>query len=208
MAQSPPHAGLAMPPHVYARVSGFGWTLLPLAPFRMEQEPGPPRRILAGHFVAAGPRQVKLTFGNGPPQVELGVNTACWTCRRGRTSTTGASRRASSPPGGPPASPPGRPASTGGFIALCLRAGSGSALPPPRPGSDGRAGTGRSPDGSSWVELEYLHEGRPFRQTHRLVEFDADRVCVVTAQSPEAGAAEANAAAEEVADSLRPYAPQ
>ena len=198
--------------HVYARVSGFGWTLLPLTPFRMEQAPGPPRRILAGQFVAAGPRQVKLTFGNGPPQVELGANTACWTCRRGRTSTTGASRRAFSLPAGPAALPcnrrPGRPASTGGSSLYVYVQGPVQRSRLTALGAMAAPGQAVVRTGDSWVELEYVHEEWPFRQTHRVVDFGADRVCVVTAQSPEAGAAQANAAAQEVADSLRPYAPE
>lgn len=52
---------MSTPQHVYARVSGFGWTLLPLAPFHFERAAGSPPRIQAGHFVQGGGRQAMLT---------------------------------------------------------------------------------------------------------------------------------------------------
>ncbi|RPI77093.1 MAG: hypothetical protein EHM42_14175, partial [Planctomycetaceae bacterium] len=35
--------------HVFSWVSGFGWTLMPFAPFRLEQRPGNLRRVVAWH---------------------------------------------------------------------------------------------------------------------------------------------------------------
>jgi hypothetical protein len=57
----------------------------------------------------------------------------------------------------------------------------------------------------SWVELEYQHEGQPWRQKHHLVDL-AGRVCLVTAQAPEAWFGPAEAAGGAVADSLEPFA--
>src|SRR5262249_2669766 len=62
---------------------------------------------------------------------------------------------------------------------------------------------GRSPMGG-WVELEYLHDGAPWRQTHRVVEHGGGYALVVTAQAPERWATLTDAAAEEFATSLRP----
>jgi hypothetical protein len=59
--------------------------------------------------------------------------------------------------------------------------------------------------GPSWVELGYAHEGQAWRQTHRLAAADAGRLCLVTAQAPEAHFAAADRAAEEVADSVAPF---
>lgn len=57
----------------------------------------------------------------------------------------------------------------------------------------------------SWVELEYIHDGLPWKQTHRLVELDSEQICVVTVQSPMRLVDLAEAAAQEVASSLMLY---
>src|SRR5438445_1255340 len=59
---------------VYARLSGFGWTLLPGAPFRFERVPHRPRLILVEHRTADGPRRAMLDFDD--PAVELAEGTS------------------------------------------------------------------------------------------------------------------------------------
>ena len=54
-------------------------------------------------------------------------------------------------------------------------------------------------------ELDYLHDGVAWRQTHRLVKLAGEQICVVTVQSPEGLVNLAEAAAEEVAGSLIPH---
>lgn len=60
-----------MSQHVFARVSGFGWTLLPLAPFRYERLQERPPAVLAVHENC----RATLTFGGGDPAAELGEGT-------------------------------------------------------------------------------------------------------------------------------------
>ncbi len=61
--------------------------------------------------------------------------------------------------------------------------------------------------GPSWVELDYLHEGVPWRQSHRVVPFEVTHALVVTAQAPAPFAPVAEAAADEVAGSIAAYRP-
>ena len=65
-----------MAQHVYARLSGFGWTLLPRAPFWLERVPGRRRTVLARHDHPAGSRQAVVTVGGEAPGVELAAGTA------------------------------------------------------------------------------------------------------------------------------------
>lgn len=62
--------------HVFARLSGFRYTLLPLAPFRFEQLSNSPRSITAWHFAASGTRQATVSLDGDPPAIELADGTA------------------------------------------------------------------------------------------------------------------------------------
>jgi hypothetical protein len=61
-----------MAPHVYARISGFGWTLLPRAPFWLARVPDQGRSVVVEHETPTGPRRVTLAFDGGAPRTELG----------------------------------------------------------------------------------------------------------------------------------------
>jgi hypothetical protein len=61
-----------MAQHVLARVSGFGWTLIPFAPFRLEQSGHGPRSIVAEYHAAGGTRRAVVHLEGGSPEVELG----------------------------------------------------------------------------------------------------------------------------------------
>src|SRR2546423_116748 len=65
-----------MATHDCPRVSGFGWTLLPLAPFRLERLPGRPRAVLATRHYPAGRRQAAICLDGDRPAVELERDTA------------------------------------------------------------------------------------------------------------------------------------
>jgi hypothetical protein len=79
--------------HVYARLTGFGWTLLPLAPYRFERATGSERTIMARHEYPTGPRTATLSFAIGPPEVYLGegqpASARSSTCCPAPTMTTG-----------------------------------------------------------------------------------------------------------------------
>jgi hypothetical protein len=207
-----------MAPHVYARLSGFGWTLLPLAPFWFERVPGRPRSVLARHESPAGPRQATVSLDGVRPAAELVPGTTDLAevldllegpgLDRWRVETTVftclwpegfALASASSP--GPPFDLHG-PGESLVFVQGPLAV----ARLPPLAGVAGQTvrRQGRSSLGD-WVELEYQHGGLPWRQTHRVVEDGQGYALVVSAQSPEAWAGLTDAAAEEVASSLAPY---
>ncbi len=209
-----------MAPHVYARLSGFGWILVPRAPFRVERLPGRPRSLLARHDSPAGPRQATISLEEARPVVELGSDTAAlnevldllegpvrdhW-----RIETTVFTARwpesfalTSAPSPGPPFDLHGP---DGALVFV-----QGPIGPARLPALTAMAGPGQkvkrhgSSPGWGWVELEYTHEGIRWRQTHRVLEDGHGYALVVTAQTPERWAELTDAAAEVVAGSLRPY---
>ncbi len=204
--------------HVYARLFGFGWTLLPLAPFRFERVPGGPCSVVVVRRSAGGVKRAPLSSGgNNLPDVELGEGTAsleevldlCEGSDRDhwRVETTvftirrlaGFALESSAGPG-----PPGFHLHGPDATLLYVQG------PFPRgrlPAPSAMAGPGQTVrrHGDSWVELEYFHEGTPWRQTHWLVGFLQDHAYVVSVQAPERLSGLAEAAVAEVAESLEPY---
>jgi hypothetical protein len=204
--------------HVFARLSGFGWTLLPLAPFRFEQVPGRPWSVVATHQKPDGLKRAVLTFGGkNLPDVELGEGTAsleevldlCEGPDRDhwRVETTvftihwpqGFALESSADPG-----PPGfylhGPDATLLYVQRAFPRGR-----VPAPAAMAGPGQAVRRHGNTWVELEYLHEGTAWRQTHWVVDLLRDHACVVSVQAPERWAGLAEATAAEVAVSLEPF---
>lgn len=62
--------------HVYARVSGFGCTLVPVAPYGWQQIPGRTSSVLAVHQAASGPKQATVVIEGGKATVKLGTGTS------------------------------------------------------------------------------------------------------------------------------------
>lgn len=50
--------------HVWAWVAGFGWTVMPHAPFRFEREAGDARVVRVIHFTPDGAREATLSIDN------------------------------------------------------------------------------------------------------------------------------------------------
>lgn len=48
--------------HVWSWIAGYGWTLMPFAPFRFERVDGCPRSVRVQHFSAEGPREIMVTI--------------------------------------------------------------------------------------------------------------------------------------------------
>ncbi len=201
---------------VYARLSGFGWALIPFAPFIFERVPHRPSLLLVEHQSRSGPKRAKLDFADEDPAIELGEGTDrledILDFDRGpcsdhwRIETTVYSIRwpegfavqsSEDPPGFDLAGP------NGTLVFL-----QGPFEPARLPLLADMAGAGQTVHqiGSSWVELSYLNEGAPWRQTHRLVAFGAD-VVVVSSQAPVEWNPLVNAAASSVAESLMPFQP-
>jgi hypothetical protein len=209
-----------MAQHVYARLSGCGWTLVPLAPYAIDRVHDRPNGVRVRHESPDGLREALLVFGGNLPDVELGkgtqaleavldlqegphldhwrVETTVFICRwpEGFALTSPAS--------------PGTPFELHGpdgalvYVQGPVRV---DRLPPLNemvgPGQSVRR-YGRTARGG-WVELEYEHEGERWRQTHRVLEDTSGYALVVSAQAPVGAAGLAEAAAEEVAASLAPY---
>lgn len=200
-----------MAPHVYARISGFGWTLLPRAPFRFARLPEEVRSLVAEHDSPAGPRHVTLAFDGetpdavdevldlfrGPDLDHWRVETAVFTCRWPDGLTI---EFDPNPPGFYFRGPDGSlvylqgPVPTERLPPLLEMTGPGQAVR--GYGHEGLIG---------WVELAYEHDGQAWRQTHRVLDDGQGYAMVVTCQPPAESAGQASAAAREVAESLRPF---
>ena len=61
-----------MSEHVYARLAGHGWILLPRAPFEFERMPDRPQAVDVSHQSANGPRNARIDCTTDPPQIDLG----------------------------------------------------------------------------------------------------------------------------------------
>jgi hypothetical protein len=199
--------------HVYARLSGFGWTLLPHAPFRFERVPHRPELLLVETNVQGVPKRAKLDFSRPNPAIELNQGTDGLEeildftegpmCDHWRIETTVYSIRwpegfavqsQQEPPGFDLLGP-------NGTLIFLQGPFDPRNLPPPAE----MVGEGQSVHqlGRNWVELSYLHDGVPWRQTHRLVAFGQD-VVVVTSQAPAKWNTLVSAAAVNVSESLSP----
>ncbi len=227
-----------MSQHVYARLTGFGWTLLPLAPFRFERVDGRERTVLAIHDPGDGPRRATINLGGAKPIVHLGERTSDLGevldlipgggCDHWRIETTVFTARwpsgfaLASPPGPGMPSPFDLLGPDGALIYVQgplprrdLRGLDRIAAPDQVIRRHGRS-AGRSwwppgwavrHPGWSWVELEYRHEGSPWRQVYRLADLGGGYACVVTKQAPEQWAEWTDQAAEEVAASIARFEP-
>lgn len=203
--------------HVYARVSGFGWSALPRAPFRLERVPHHPALLLAEHQSAGGPRRAKIDLARPEPVVELDDGTLdlaevlelaagpapeCW---RIDTSVFSANwpegfavRSTSEPPGFDLVGPDGT-------LIFLQGPFEREQLPLPRQ----MAGDGQivRRHGRDWVELDYRQEGAPWRQAHRLVAFGPYAI-VVSSQAPAAWHPLVDAAAAALGASIAPAEPE
>lgn len=199
--------------HVFARVLGFGCTLLPLAPYRLEQRAEGGLALEIRH----GEREVVLQLRNGVRSFTLGPGVAevgnvvdvsdgpahdHW-----RIETSVFSIRwpadyvlASSPDG----------ASMFDLLgpddALMYLQGP---FPLERlPTFDRVAAPGQQivatgvSSGVPFVELSYEHDGAPWRQWHYRIEHGATTAVVLTTQVPLANASAAHAASELLIGSL------
>jgi hypothetical protein len=221
--------------HVFAWVAGFGWTLMPNAPFRFERVAGRPRSVSVEHFCASGAGRVVVTVSDddrrvrseparqiGPPVdvVELIEGAAFEHWAHGaaydhwRVETYPLS--VSWPDGFAVDSveqlPPPAFYLVGPDDARIWVQGP---LPRERvPPLDRMEGLGQTTEriatgiGGPLVELRYVHDGGPWRMFHCVVERDPRWTCVVTAQTPERWREFVQAAVEEVAASLTPSPPE
>ena len=206
--------------HVLARVSGFGWTVVPHYPFRFQRVGGDERAL---HVERRGstPTAATLYFEATPPRVELGLGarsiddvcdltpsdvrgdfkvettvfTIGWPAEFDLVSTD---------PGGPSvfdfASDDGGLLYVQGPLARArvpkLEA---MCAPGQRVVDRGTHATGE------WVELAYEHDGRAHWQRHTTVAWGHDEFLIVTAQSPAERISSVRAAAIYASATLAPW---
>lgn len=194
-----------MSQHVLARISGFGWTVLPYAPFQCEQVA---ERVL---LVQHESKRARVSFESGRPEVEDGasihdvadlirgpnhdhwrIETTVFTIRWPTGFALWSSAQA-----------PGFDLLGPHDTMIYLQ---GPVLAARVPEPEEMIGAGQTVLGHDrdWVELAYDHDGVAWRQKHRVAELEDYRV-LVTAQGPAERFGPADAAAQEMALSLRRF---
>ena len=209
-----------MSKHVYARLAGHGWILLPLAPFEFERVPTNPRAVDVSHDSADGPRNARIDCATDPPLIDLGpatstlaevtdvlpgpeldgwyIETSVYVC----PWPEGFSFISSGSPD------PAVFYLTGEDRSLLFVQGPFPIGHIPTP--EAMVGPGQvllrkgQTTSGPWVEVGYTHEGQPWQQWHRVVA-RGDSALVVTAQGPTCQVGLVEAAAIEVAEGLMPY---
>ena len=196
-----------MSSHVLARVSGFGWTILPYAPFACERLGEDV--IVVSHET----RRARIAFASGTPVIELGEGTESihqvadivrgpgW--NHWRIETTVFTLRwpagfALWSSGQAPGFDLLGPAQTMIYLQGPVLA---SRLPPLA--DMHAADQSVIAQGETWVELAYEHEGAEWRQRHQIAALGEYRL-VLTGQGPEAEFPFVRSALEEVTASVQP----
>ncbi|GAA2074191.1 hypothetical protein [Actinomadura alba] len=205
--------------HIFARLTGFGLTLVPIWPYNFRRSPRTPDSVAVTHWAGEAAQTVTVTgAGEGPAVVLTGVERVDQVVdvlegpdeRVWRIETSPYSVKwpegfeIDSPPAGDNSSPfllwgpdrsliyPQGPWNRDRIPPLTELAGPGQTI----------LSQERGPDFDT-VDLAYRHEGGDWRQSHHLVPFGDDRVLVITAQAPATHAELTRQAAETVARSVR-----
>lgn len=197
-----------MSQHVLARVSGFGWTVLPYAPFQCEC-PGSAQIV-----VMHDSRQARIDVASGKPILELApgteavhevadllrgpegdhwrIETSVFTIRWPTGFALWSSAQA-----------PGfdllGPDQTMIYLQGPILAARLPALADMHAPEQAAVAIGEN-----WIELGYEHEGRAWRQRHIVAALDEYRL-VVTGQGPEEHFDAVSSAVQEVAESVLRY---
>jgi hypothetical protein len=194
--------------HVFSWISGFGWTLMPHAPFRFTQLAGQPRSVLVQHLSPEGVRQAKLSIAeDGEVRYDLGSDTdrldevveliqgtACegddtgeeyWSVKTSIYAFRWPEifTLASLPGDRPPLFDLLGPEESRIWVQ--------GPLPKVRiPAPEQLAAPGQRIDtvepitGGLLVAMEYMHDGTPWRMCHAIVASESEYTCVVSSQSP------------------------
>ncbi len=205
---------------VFARIVGFGLTVVPVWPYRIELVPSDPGALQVIHFDEGKRRTVVVRGGRDKPVADLGEgvdqldevaqvlrgpDAREWRIETPMYSVSWPELFAVEPP-----------ADDGGSIfdlhgpegaLIWLRGPFDRAdLPAVEDlAAPGQTLTGAaSQDGVEAVELAYEHEGAAWNQRHYLVLFSGTRILAVTAQAPESQVDLFRRASAEVAASVRP----
>jgi hypothetical protein len=199
-----------MSQHVLARISGFGWTVVPYAPFQCESVADRPRALIVQHesmgacvSVESGRPEFELAAGTasihdvadvmrGPAGDHWRIETTVFMIRWPAGFAVWSSAKA-----------PGFDL-LGPHDTMIYLQGPVPAERVPPVEQMVAADQTMVEAGSDWVEVQYEHEGIAWRQKHRLVPLENYRM-LVTAQGPAEHFAPADEAARQIAESLERF---
>lgn len=206
--------------HVFISLSGFGVTLVPIWPYGFARSPYAPDAVAVSHWADDELRMATLVLppdGSAPDVTLIGAESVdevvevkdgpaerVW---RIETSLYSVEWPAGFEISAPPANTGAPFDLTGPDEAMIFAQGPLDQEMIPAPAA--MAGPGqtiveqRSEPEFDAIDLDYEHEGGPWRQSHYIVACDAERKLVITAQSPAVHAATTRAAAESAARSVR-----
>jgi hypothetical protein len=201
--------------HVYARLTGFGMTLIPVWPYtfdRVEHRPGSVRVTrwegdTAHTAVVAGPADIELTNAGSPGEVVevlAGPAEAGWRIETSPFSVDWpAGFSIDSPPADDSSSPFLLFGPAGSAIYLQGPYGRDRIPPPAQLVGPGQTLVDQQSEAAfDVVELAYEHDGDGWRQSHHLVDLDDEHRLVITAQTPATHGGQVRAAAELMARSV------
>jgi hypothetical protein len=204
--------------HVFARLTGFGLTLVPIWPYDFKRAAHAPDAVTVTHWAGETAQTATVTATAEAPAITLtgvdaveqvvdvfeGPDERVWRIETSPYSVEWPEGfEIGSPPEGDNSSPfhlwgpdrsliyPQGPLNRDRIPALTELAGPGQTILDQQSGSC-----------FDTVDLAYRHEGVDWRQSHHLVPFGESRVLIVTAQSPATHARLTRQAAEAVARSV------
>ena len=189
---------LALMGHVYARVSGFGWTIVPRFPFRFEHVEGDARALCVEH-AGSPPRSAIVRIDADGPRLTLspGTPNAADVCDLTVSDASEAFRvETSAFTVGWPVGFDVVSAEPGGPSPFDFLSEDGSLLYVQGPLAEARvprleamAAPGQrivdrgSHGAGEWVELTYEHDGGAYWQRHATVRWAGEMLLVLTAQA-------------------------
>ncbi|MCF2527838.1 hypothetical protein [Yinghuangia soli] len=204
--------------HVFARLTGFGMTLIPVWPYTFERTVDAPGTVSVTRWEGQAARTAIVAGSAEKPSVQLantqtadevvevlaGPAEQVW-----RIETTPFSVEwpegfaIDSPPAGDNSTPFMLFGPAGSTIYLQGPLSRDQIPSPARLAAPGQALVDHRTEGAfEAVELAYQHDGAAWQQSHHLVALTESHVLVITAQSPATHAAQVRAAADLMARSV------
>ncbi len=210
-----------MSEHVFARISGYHLTILPLVPFEYRQSVDDDHLLVLSHTASSTTKQATLRVGDDGYRVELAPNTASLdevadltpSARAGAWVIETSVFTVSWPRNFAFVSPPdaGNPSVfdlIGSDNALIYFQGPFQttrlpALADMRAPGQAITATGTMNE-RQWVEFAYEHEAVAWLQRHYVIPFSSHRALVLTLQAPQKQASHSIDAADNMIETLAP----
>lgn len=208
-----------MTEHVFARISGYHLTILPLAPFECRQSADDDHLLTLSHTTSSTTKQATLRAGDDGYRVELAPSTASFDEVADLTSSARAGAwvietsvfavvwpRAFAFVSPVDAGNPSVFDLIGSDNALIYVQGPFQTTRLPALTDMGAPGQAITATGTTnerhWVEFAYEHETEAWVQRHYIIPFSRNRALVVTMQTPQMHARRTIAAADLVVQTL------